>query len=236
MPDVGSVKYKVEADIKGIDKDIDKVEKTFKDSGEDIEKASQKTNDKVSEDFDRSSQKSQSAWKKAGSTIAKGIGAAFATVGGAAVTAAGMAIKGAANLDSAANQFISSTGIAAEQTLHLADGTTQMVDNTEKYGNIIKDIYANNYGEGFEDIANAMAEVHKQMAYLDETDLQNITESAFVLRDTFGYEVTESVRAANSLVDQFGIDADQAMNLIAQGAQNGLDYSGELLDLSLIHI
>ena len=32
------------------------------------------------------------------------------------------------------------------------------------------------------------------------------------------------------MVNQFGIDGDKAMNLIAAGAQNGLDYSGELLD------
>lgn len=32
------------------------------------------------------------------------------------------------------------------------------------------------------------------------------------------------------MVDQFGIDGDQAMSLIAAGAQNGLDTSGNLMD------
>ncbi len=32
------------------------------------------------------------------------------------------------------------------------------------------------------------------------------------------------------MMTQFGIDGDTAMALIAKGAQNGLDYSGELLD------
>lgn len=32
------------------------------------------------------------------------------------------------------------------------------------------------------------------------------------------------------MMDNFGISGEEAMNLIASGAQNGLDYSGELLD------
>ena len=63
-----------------------------------------------------------------------------------------------------------------------------------------------------------------------KASLQNITESAFLLRDTFGYDINESVRAASTMMTQFGIDGDTAMALIAKGAQNGLDYSGELLD------
>lgn len=34
----------------------------------------------------------------------------------------------------------------------------------------------------------------------------------------------------NMLMDQFGISGDEAFNLIAQGAQNGLDKNGDLLD------
>ena len=75
-----------------------------------------------------------------------------------------------------------------------------------------------------------MSAVTQQMGDLDQASLQNITESAFTLRDTFGYDINESVRAANAMMTQFGISGDDAMNLIATGAQNGLDFSGELLD------
>lgn len=147
---------------------------------------------------------------------AKAIGAGMIATG-AAVTGIGIAAVNSANdLQKAMNQFSATTGISKEQT--------------EEYKKIMEEVYANNYGESFEDIANAMAEVQKQMTYLDETELKNVTESAFTLRDVFGYEVPESVRAANSMVDNFDISADEAFNLIAQGAQYGLDYSGELLD------
>ena len=44
-------------------------------------------------------------------------------------------------------------------------------------------------------------------------------------------EVEESVRAANSLMNQFGISADEAYNLMAQGAQNGLNANQDMCDV-----
>ncbi len=159
-------------------------------------------------------------------------GAQVAAIGaGAALIGIGALGVGAANdINSAANSFIASTDIAAEQSKVLASGLEITIDNTERYKDIMEDIYKNNYGESFEDISAAMAEVHNNMRQLDDASLQNVTESAFALRDTFGYEVAESARAAQTLVEQFGISGEDAMNMIAAGAQNGLDYSGELLD------
>ena len=145
-------------------------------------------------------------------------GATLAAVGtGAAVAGVGVLAVGAAmDIDSAMNQLQASTGATAEQT--------------EKYRKVMEDVYNNNYGENFGDIGEAIAQVTKNLGDMDEVELQNVTESAFALRDTFGYEIPESTRAAKALIDNFGISGEEAMNLIATGAQNGLDYSGELLD------
>nr|WP_319218038.1 phage tail tape measure protein [uncultured Trichococcus sp.] len=91
------------------------------------------------------------------------------------------------------------------------------------------DIYNNNFGESFEDIGVAMAEVAKQTGLADE-ELQWATESALLMRDAFGFEVADSVRAASMMMDQFGVSGDTAYDLIAQGAQKGLDKNGDLLD------
>lgn len=173
----------------------------------------------LDKDLDKAEKKSSSKLGKLGSaasTAGKAIGASFAAIGTAAVAAGGFAVKTASDYDKAINQFAASTGVAQSDLV--------------KYEDTLKSIYANNYGESFEDVADAMATVRQQMGDLDEASLQDITESAFVLRDTFGYDVSESVRAATALTKQFGIDGDKAMNLIATGAQNGLDFSGELLD------
>lgn len=144
------------------------------------------------------------------------------TIGSAAAVSASIigigvsSVKSAVSMDQAMNQFIASTGKGKEET--------------ERYQNVLENIYKNNYGESFEDIGQAMAEVSKQLGDMDDKSLQEVTESAFVLRDTFEYEIPESTRAAKAMVDNFGVDGNYAMNLIAAGAQNGLDYSGELLD------
>ena len=127
-----------------------------------------------------------------------------------------MALKGANDLDAAMNQYIVSTGKGTEET--------------ERYRKVMEDIYTNNYGDSFEDIGLAMAEVTKQLGDMDDASLQNVTESAYALRDTFGYDIPESTRAAKAMMDNFGVSGDEAMSLIAAGAQNGLDYSGELID------
>ncbi len=149
-------------------------------------------------------------------------GAATAALGiGAAAVGAGVLAVGAADdMRGAMNQFASETGASREEM--------------ERYQGVLEDVYANNYGESFDDIASGMAEIRKQIgpvvdSWSDEA-LQGFTESAFALRDTFEYDVTESVRAANTMMEQFGVDGQHAFDLIASGAQNGLDFSGELLD------
>ncbi len=174
---------------------------------------------KLDSDLTSAEKTTSSKLGKIGGAAAKAgkvAGAAFAAIGSAALAVGTKAVTGAVGFDQAMNQFAASTGIAESE---LSD-----------YENTLKDIYTNNYGDSFEDVADAMAAVTQQMGDLDQASLQNITESAFTLRDTFGCDINESVRAANTMMTQFGIEGDKAMGLIATGAQNGLDFSGELLD------
>ena len=142
-----------------------------------------------------------------------GIAAAAVT---AAVAIGGMAVNTTQELNKATDSFVASTGVATEKT--------------EQYEQVLGNIYKNNYGEDFQDIADSMAQVKTQLGEINDTELQNVTEDALALRDTFGFEVNESVRAAKMLMDQFGISSSEAYNLIAQGAQQGLDKNGDLLD------
>lgn len=169
----------------------------------------------VDKDVQKTESKISSAFGKIG-TGAKVATAAFTAIGTAAVAVGTKAVTSAVSLDSAMNQFAASTGVAETELA--------------AYEETLKSIYANNFGESFEDIANAMATVTQQVGDLDQASLQTLTESAFLLRDTFGYDVSESVRAASTIVQQFGVSGETAMNLIATGAQNGLDFSGELID------
>lgn len=148
--------------------------------------------------------------------IGKTAGVALAAVGSAAVAVGVKAVTAANDLQSAMNQFATSTGTAK--------------DELDKYEDVLKKIYTNNYGEDFNDIANAMSLVKQQLGDLDPTQMQEVTESAFALQDVFDYDISESVRAANALINNFGVDGSKAFDFIATGAQKGLDFSGDFLD------
>lgn len=151
--------------------------------------------------------------------LTAGLSAAQVAAVGAGAAAAGIGVLavGAANdMAGAMNSFLAETGKAKAET--------------ELYQGVLENIYANNYGESFEDIASAMASVTKTLGDMDDASLQEITESAFALRDTFEYDIQESTRAAKAMMDNLGVSGQDAMSMIAAGAQNGLDYSGELLD------
>ena len=126
------------------------------------------------------------------------------------------AIKFSSDSQDAFQQFAAATGTASNEM--------------GKYKDMINDVCKDNFGESINDVAEAMATVNQNMSYLDDSALQRCTEYAYTLSDTFGYDVAESTRAANSLIRNFGIEANEAFNLIVQGSQNGLDFSGELLD------
>lgn len=118
--------------------------------------------------------------------------------------------------DQAFNTFQTKTGTSTEAMAEFEDQ--------------ISELYKNNYGESLNDVADAMAQVAQTSKETDPSKIQELTKNAIVLRDTFGFEINETMRAANMLMDQFGITGDEAFNLIAQGAQNGLDKNGDLLD------
>ena len=142
--------------------------------------------------------------------------AGMAAAGAAIVGTVAKSVKSADEFKQAMNGFQSATGVATESL----DG----------YNDALKNIYAGNYGESFEDIAAAMTTVTQTAKDIDPSNIEQLTKSALTLRDTFDYDVGESMRAANMLMDQFGISGDEAFNLIAQGAQGGLDKNGDLLD------
>lgn len=178
-----------------------------------------------STEAEESISKTEEKSSKLSETLSKGIetagkwAAGIAAAAGAAAVAIGTtAIKVAMDVDTAMNDFAASTGIAA--------------DELGKYEDAMLNIYNNNFGESFEDIASSMGEIKQIMGEgMGAEELESMTTNALMLRDTFEFEVNESVRAANSLMDQFGLSGEEAYNLIAQGAQKGLNQNGDMLDV-----
>lgn len=154
--------------------------------------------------------------KGVGKGIGVAVGAGLAAAGTVAVAATGKAISAANDLDKANNQLTASLGLTAEEA--------------EKYGDIIKKVYGDNYGESFDDISNTLALIKQQMKDVTDDELQKVIESAYLLSDTYDIDVSEGIRGANALMKQFGITAEEAYNLLAQGAEKGLNQNGDIAD------
>ena len=179
-----------------------------------------KTAGSTSEDVKNLGDSAEGAGEKAknsgdGFTILKG------TIADLAADGIRAAIDGfkelAAEGDTALNALQTKTGATAEQM--------------EDYRQIMNNLYSNNYGDNRGDVANSIAEVKQQLGDINAEQLEKVTETALLLRDTFDFDVNESIRSAKMLMQQFEISAEEAYTLIAQGAQSGLNKNGDLMDV-----
>ena len=148
--------------------------------------------------------------------------AAGAAIGGIAVATGAALIKG--------TKYLAELGDAYNSAVNdIAAGTGLVGEELDNMAAVLKDVYGSNFGESMEDAAAGITAVYQATGLTDEA-LAETTKSAYALSDTFGYDVAESARAAKAMMTNFGISGEEAMGMIAAGAQNGLDYSGELID------
>ncbi len=191
---------------------IDNMGKQVKDASEDIGDAKQKISDFANtlEDAGDKTDIFEGVLKGnlAGSAITKGLE---------------IAAKGA---EAVKESMYDISGASANLTAKTGATTQQM----ESYKSVMLSIRGNNFGEDYRDVSDAMAVVIQTMGELNETELKDVTENAITLRDTFDMDYQESLRAVKMLTDQFGVSSEQAFNLIVQGAQQGLNKNGDLLD------
>lgn len=206
-----------------------KTEQELKKTADQLETA-ERAADSMGEEIEQSGQQAEDAGGRfsklsgvlgglggAMATGVKAIGTAAAAIGTAVVAGLGYAVSQADEAKGALNDFCAATGTAT--------------DEADQYKQVMENIYNGNYGEGFKDIAAAMTTVKQQAGDLGADELEKMTTNALALRDTFDMDVAESTRAATQLMQKFGLSGEEAYNLIAQGAQQGLNQNGDLLDV-----
>lgn len=93
-----------------------------------------------------------------------------------------------------------------------------------------KNLFGSNYGENIDAITDAMSNVAQQTK-LSGQELEVFTKNALVMQDTFDFATEESTRAVNQMRKSLGTSSTEAFNLLAQGAQNGLNANGDLMDM-----
>lgn len=125
--------------------------------------------------------------------------------------------------------MISEVGALDDSVHQMGAATGATIEEMTEFKDISKDIYSQNLGEGFNDIANSLVRV-RQVTGQAGDELESTTKSALIYRDVFGEDIPETIKAVDTMMKNFGITSEQSFNLLAQGAQKGLNKSGELLD------
>lgn len=182
------------------------------DSFKNLENKSNKTDlSKVKKEMDDVKSSADNLKSAVGDAL-KEAGAAATTVGGALT---GTVIS-ANSEEKALNSLQAQTGLTAKEMT--------------KYKDVLEDVYKRNFGESQEEVANVLALIKQTTNETNPSKLKDMTENLFTLRDAYDYDFVETLRAANMLMEQFGVTGDEAFNLIAQGSQKGLNKNGDLLD------
>lgn len=144
-------------------------------------------------------------------TLAAG---AVAGVGAAAVGVAAEGVKMAMSWDESNRKMAAATGLPVEAM--------------EGFGDQAEKMYAAGRG-GADEIYEAMTKVQRAFqGSAEETGA--LTEKALVLQQAFGYDVSESIRAVDAMVKNFGVDGNVAFDIISKAATMSGDKADDLLD------
>lgn len=190
------------------EKSVDKTGDSFKS----LENKSNKTDlSKVKKEMDDVKSSADNLKSAVGDALKEAT--ATATAIGGAVTGAIVSANGEQKV---LNSLQAQAGLTAEEMT--------------KYKDVLEDVYKGNFGESQEEVANVLALIKQTTNETNPSKLKDMTENLFTLRDTYDYDFIETLRAANMLMEQFGVTGDEAFNLIAQGSQKGLNKNGDLLD------
>lgn len=150
---------------------------------------------------------------------------------------AGNLMQAADTLSGVADKLTELGGAAIDSSNEIQNATTKVTglfgetgQEAETSASVIKNVYEAGVGESMDSVANAVIKVKENFGDLSETDLTNLTKQALTLDETYGIDMNESLRGCKQLMTQWGLSAEDAMNLIVAGTQNGLDKTDELGD------
>lgn len=124
--------------------------------------------------------------------------------------------KAAFDMDTATANIQNSLGLTEKQ----AEQTAETMQN----------VWSSGFGEDMGEVSNAIIQVKQNIRGLDDGALENVTRNALAMGQTWDADVNEVTRSSYNIMKNFGISADEAMDLLAKGGQKGLNFSNELFD------
>lgn len=189
-----------------IEKSLDIIDGEYREVTESISEADkkQKNLNKSTERQEDRIKKVNKAWKTVMSSMDK-IGLANSPMD---------IIAQANNVKMAGNSIQAQTGLKGENL------------NTAKQS--AQNLYKDNMSKSPQEAAQSLSSVYQMTGKTGE-GLEQVTRAGLLLQDTFGYGLTDSIKSAGMLQQQFGLEGAESFDLIIQATQAGLNKNGDLL-------
>jgi hypothetical protein len=103
-------------------------------------------------------------------------------------------------------------------------------EEAEKFEDIAKDVYKAGWGDDLAASFDAVVLAQQKLGDNAEVDIGRVTEQAFELQKAFSTDVSDSLGAVDTLMNNFGLTSDEAFSFITKGFHDGLNGSGDLLE------
>lgn len=193
----------------------------------DLKKEASNVDDKVDkagdalEEAGKQGNKAEAGFKNATkefSALATGLAVAISTKALDMATEAANALKESFNeVVEASNRFQGKMGITKGESKQFLNFANELV----KSGMV----------DSLEEAQEAITQVYQTAGKkVTPEGLKQLTKYAISFSKTFDTDVNETMRGASRMMENFGISAEEAFDLLTAGAQNGLNQSNELAD------
>ena len=102
---------------------------------------------------------------------------------------------------------------------------------SKQFLDFANDLVKSGMVDSLEEAQEAITQVYQTAGkQVSPEGLKQLTKYAISFSKTFDTDVNETMRGASRMMENFGISAEEAFDLLTAGAQNGLNQSNELAD------
>lgn len=134
-------------------------------------------------------------------------------------------------ISSAASQITENINAGIE-AVNMLSGVTGKAQLGKEFASYANQLVGKGIADDLEMASDAIIKTNEVLGrkITDPLALKEIAENALALEQTTGADLTESLRGASRMMENYGISAQEAFDFLAKGAQNGLDQTDELGD------
>lgn len=116
----------------------------------------------------------------------------------------------------------------SQQTIQANLGLTE--SKAEEMGDVVKDVFNTGITDSAEEAGEAVQLAAQNFGDLNNVDLKKVSNELLAISKRTGTDLQENTVGASKLMQEYGLSAQEAMDLIAAGYQENLNKSGDFMD------